>query len=265
MGFVLSKIAWALISPCALLFFALAAAWLWQRRRPALSRGLVGLCAVFLGVQLLCPVGSWVIAPLEHRFDRPDPAKVDGIVVLGGAVETAESIPGDLSLNDAAERITTMVALARRYPGARLVYSGGSGLARHPGPGEAGEVKPLLEAMGLPDERVIYEDRSRNTWENAIYSKQLVQPKPGETWLLVTSAWHMPRAIGCFRSAGWPVVAYPVDYLSRNLRWANFDAPRQLYTISLAEKEWIGLLAYRLMGRTDALFPAPSTTHQELQ
>lgn len=258
MSFVLSKIVWALVSPCALLALVLLLALLYHRRRPALSRGLVGLALLFIAALGLTPLAHSVIVPLELRFPQPElPAKVDGIVVLGGAIVLDDDQTGQPALNDAAERITSLVALARRYPEARLVYSGGSGLVRNQNQREADVAKPLFESMGIPPERVIYERDSRNTWENAVYSKKLADPKPGETWLLVTSAWHMPRSVGCFRKAGWTVLPYPVDYLDLRTQWAGFDTDEQLYALSTAEREWIGLLAYHLMGRTDTLFPAP--------
>jgi uncharacterized SAM-binding protein YcdF (DUF218 family) len=259
-SFVLSKIVWALVSPAALLLLALLAALWWQRRRPGLSRGLLALAAIFVGALILSPIGTRAIAPLEHRFPVPSPARVDGIIVLGGAIGSGKPIQAETPyLNDAAERITALVTLARRYPEAKLVYSGGSGLVRDQSLREADMAKPMLESMGVASGRVIYERDSRNTWENAVFSKKLAEPKPGETWLLVTSAWHMPRSVGCFRKAGWNVVPYPVDYLSWDTRWANFEPIEQLYALNAAEKEWIGLLAYHLMGRTDALFPGPKT------
>ncbi len=105
-----------------------------------------------------------------------------------------------------------------------------------------------------------FEDKSRNTWENAIFTRDLVNPKPGDTWLLVTSAWHMPRAMGIFRKAGFKVTAYPVDYLtygnSRDLHPPRL-ALDEMERLENALHEWIGLVAYRLTDKTDALFPAP--------
>jgi uncharacterized SAM-binding protein YcdF (DUF218 family) len=260
-GFVLSKIAWALLSPCTLLALALLLAFLLHRRRPALSRGLVGLSLLFIAALSLTPLAHWTIAPLERRFPPPQlPAKVDGIIVLGGAIEVEDSRPGQPALNDSAERITALVALARRYPDARLVYSGGSGLVRNQTQREADLARPLFEAMGIAPDRVIYERDSRNTWENAVDSRKLADPRPGQTWLLVTSSWHMPRSVGCFRKAGWTVLPYPVDYLDNRTQWVGFDVVEPLHALSTAEREWLGLLAYHLMGRTDALFPAPPTT-----
>ncbi len=262
MGFVLSKVLWALVSPGSILFLLLLGAFLWQRRRPGLSRGLLGLALLLFAAVALLPVTHWLAAPLEQRFPLPQlPARVDGIIVLGGAIEANPSSNAEQpGLNEAAERITSFVALARRYPQARLIYSGGSGLLRNQQAREADLAHPMLQALGIDDARILYERESRNTWENAVYSQRLAQPKAGETWVLVTSAWHMPRAVGCFGKLGWTVLPYPVDYLG-NGPWADLDAIKQFHFIGLAEKEWIGLLTYWLMGRSDALFPAPRAPH----
>jgi uncharacterized SAM-binding protein YcdF (DUF218 family) len=112
----------------------------------------------------------------------------------------------------------------------------------------------------VPRERVIAEDRSRNTVENAEFSKALAKPQPGERWLLVTSAYHMPRAIGIFREAGFDVEPYPVDWRTSG----SGDALRPFPTVGdglrrtdTAVREWVGLLVYWLMGMSSELFPAP--------
>lgn len=258
MTFLLSKLVWALLAPGALLTVALALA-LWSfRRHPRLSRGLLSLSIAFCGALLLTPIGQWTIQPLEAPFPETEPpAQVDGIIVLGGASSFDGASQREAQLNSAADRVTELVVLARRYPNAKLVYSGGSGLVKDQLHGEAQMIAPLLEAMGIPGERLILESRSRNTWENALESKTLANPQAGETWLLVTSGWHMPRAVGCFRRIGWTVVPYPVDFRGHDPEWAGFDMVKQLETMSMAEKEWIGLVSYRLLGRSDALFPAP--------
>lgn len=263
MAFVLSKILWSIVAPGSLLFLLLCAAFLWQRPRPALTRGLLGLVLLIFAVANFLPVTHWLISPLEQRFPMPrSQSRVDGIIVLGGAIgpdKTGNAEQPDL--NAAAERLTSFAALARRYPDARLIYSGGSGSVRDPDTREADLARPLLQSLGVDSSRTIYERDSRNTWENALYSKKLANPQPGEIWLLVTSAWHMPRAVGCFRKLGWNVVPYPVDYLGNHLTWADLNAVEQLGFIGLAEKEWIGLVVYRLMGRSDDLFPAPQELH----
>jgi uncharacterized SAM-binding protein YcdF (DUF218 family) len=168
----------------------------------------------------------------------------------------AHGIP---ALNGAAERMTEMMILARRHPEAKLVFTGGQGTMTQGSLTEADVARRLWTEMGLPQGRVIYEDRSRNTHENATLTRELVRPGPGETWLLVTSAQHMPRAMGVFRAAGWDPVAWPVNYTAGGSLRAAYDAPfpTRLNQFEGALREWIGLLAYRLLGRTNAAFPAP--------
>lgn len=262
-AFVISKMLWALFMPPTLLLLILLGAWIWHRRRPRLSRALVGLGVLFLAVLALCPVGRWAAVPLERRFPPPGGLEhVDGIIVLGGAIDMQgiDRIE-EAGLNDAAERMTTFVALARRYPQARLVFTGGSGLVREQELREADVARQLFEAMGLDPARLTYERDSRTTWENAANSRRLIQPQPGQTWLLVTSAWQMPRAIGCFRAVGWEVVPWPTDYIGNNRQWGAFNIAEQMRTVTVVEKEWIGMLIYRLIGHSDALFPAPRAAH----
>lgn len=221
-----------------------------------LSVGVGGLLAV-----LVLPVQHWALLPLEDRFPRNlPPPHVDGIVVLGGALKafvTAER--GIPSLNEAAERMTELVALARRYPQAKLVFTGGDASILPGGMREADIARQLFTDLGVPSERVIYESEARNTYENAILVSRLVKPLPGETWLLVTSASHMPRAMGAFRRVGWSPMAWPVAYKAvQQPLVAIFTPPgEKLAELDWALHEWEGLLAYRLAGRTAALFPGP--------
>src|SRR6202035_357775 len=156
--------------------------------------------------------------PLEDRFPPWDASRgaPDGIVVLGGAIDPEfAAARGVTDLNEAAERVTEVAELARKYPAARILYSGGSGRLMFRGGAEATFAATLIETFGVPKSRLILEDQSRNTWENAIFSLPLAAPKPGERWLLVTSGYHMPRSIAAFRKAGFEVEAYPVDYRTR--------------------------------------------------
>jgi uncharacterized SAM-binding protein YcdF (DUF218 family) len=260
--FLASKLFWMALRPntLALLLAVAGLILVWRGRRFGrwpLALGLGWYVAVFV-----LPVSAMLTLPLETRFARPaaPPSPVTGIVVLGGAVEqeltAAHGIP---ALNGAAERMTEAVALALRHPEARLIFTGGSAAVVPGGPTEADTARRLFAGLGLPATRLTFEDESRNTWENAVLTHRLVQPKPGETWLLVTSASHMPRAVGCFRAAGWQPVAWPVNYTTGTTPrlWYNWPFPTRLNHAEGALREWIGLLAYRLMGRTDALFPAP--------
>jgi uncharacterized SAM-binding protein YcdF (DUF218 family) len=224
-------------------------------------RSLLWLGAGLLAACLALPVGTWAIRPLEDRFPAitTAPAQVDGIIVLGGAIDDLTSQDRQTpTLNAAANRLTSFVILANRYPAARLVFTGGSGDIEQGVTSEAPFARALLESLGLPPGRVLFEGASRTTWENAVEVGRLVQPKPGETWVLLTSAAHMPRSVGVFRAAGWHVVPWPVGYRSRDTisGWAP-SLGEKLAVLDNAGHEWQGLLAYWLQGRSDALFPAP--------
>lgn len=265
MFFPLSKIIFFAITPsnflillgllgCALLFTEFGR-----------NIGRVFACLGFLGLLLggLSPLSNWILLPLEERFPafRDDGKPITGIIVLGGGLQTTISAERDqLTLNDAGERQVALADLARRYPEARLVFSGGSGSLKEGTISEAGTVARFAGTLGVPSDRLILEDRSRNTRENAKFTAEIVPPKPGERWLLVTSAWHMPRAVGCFRQAGFSVTAYPVDYRtagSRDVYRFNTFASDGLLEFDLAVKEWVGLVVYRLTGYSDAVLPTP--------
>jgi uncharacterized SAM-binding protein YcdF (DUF218 family) len=266
--FTLSKLFWALIQPSNLLLLVLVLATLaLLRGHPRLGTALLAGVTLILVAITVLPIGTWLLIPIEDRFPQPAlPDHIDGVVMLGGAVDAGKSaIRGQIALNEAAERVTALQDLARRYPDARLVFSGGIGdLIAGPGhPARA--LEAFYPRQGLDLDRILFEDRSRNTYENAVLTRQRVQPAADERWLLVTSAYHMPRSIGVFRQAGWPVIAYPVDYRTMGTeglttvlgRLAQPNVADRLVEFDLAVKTWTGLLAYRLMGRTDALFPAP--------
>jgi uncharacterized SAM-binding protein YcdF (DUF218 family) len=140
------------------------------------------------------------------------------------------------------------------------VFSGGSGALLGDIPPEAETARRVLEALGVERERLTLEAASRNTHENAIFSARLLKPQAGQRWLLVTSATHMPRAVGCFRKAGFDVVAWPVDYRTPpRLGIASFNnsLPQGLAGLDGIVREYLGLLVYYVTGRTDALVPGP--------
>jgi uncharacterized SAM-binding protein YcdF (DUF218 family) len=265
MFFVLSKVLGFFALPSNVIAVAgLLGVVLMATRLRRLGRIMAAASLVLLAVVGILPLGNLLLLPLEERFPPWDPSRgaPDGIIVLGGSIDPEVSaIHGTAALNESAERLTEAVALTRKYPAARLVFSGGDAnlLFRHGA--EADFALALLEDLGVPRERVLLEDRSRNTVENAIFTKALVKPKPDERWLLVTSAYHMPRAIGAFRAAAFPVEAYPVDWRTRGAAGATaltfISVADGLKRTDTALREWIGLAAYRLSHRTSALFPGP--------
>lgn len=260
--FVVSKVIEVITQPGNLILFTLiASSLLLLSRRQNLGRQIVAALTVVLFLVTTLPLDLLLVAPLEDRFPQPQvPARVDGIVVLGGSVnQQVTKDRGQVSLNSAAERLTTMIELGRRHPEARLVFTGGSGSIVHPDLKEAPVVEDFLKSQGFDVARVVFEDRSRNTWENAAFTRALIDPKPDETWLLVTSAAHMPRSVGAFRAAGWRIVPYPVDYLTGARKWGvRFSLEAGLRSGCAALHEWIGMAYYRLRGWSDAFFPGPS-------
>lgn len=266
MFYLLSKIGFFLVQPSTLAAALLAIGILGSLVRPAARRwrtvSLAGLaCLVLFGFS---PLANIVILPLEQRFAKPDLAaigdKVAGIVVLGGFEEGWVSASrGELGLNEAAERLTETRRLASLLPAAKVVFTGGAGGLVLADRSAAREVGDWLAAAGVARERIVLEDVSRTTWENATLTHRLLRPRPGQSYLLVTSAHHMPRAIGVFRKAGFDVIAYPVDFRTND--WGDALRPFEnlgdgLRRLDRATKEWIGLVAYRLSGRSSALFPA---------
>jgi uncharacterized SAM-binding protein YcdF (DUF218 family) len=264
MFFVLAKILGFFAAPSnVLIVLGLLGVALMATRWRRGGRRLAVFSLVLLAIAGLSPIGNAVILPLEDRFPPWDASRGApvGIICLGGALETIVSpARGEVSLNEAAERMTAIAELARRFPEARIVFSGGSGRLIYGGTTEAELAARLFASFGIARDRILLEDKSRDTLENARFTKALVQPKAGERWLLVTSAYHMPRAVGLFRAEGFPVEAFPVDYRTRGaidmLRPFSMlgDGLRRTDT---AVREWIGLIVYRLSGRTNALFPGP--------
>lgn len=212
------------------------------------------------------PFGSLLLYPLEQRFakDLGLPEMPAGIIVLGGGVDAELShLRQNLELNSAGDRVLAMLHLSQLFPSAPVVYSGGPGDWRTQSRGDADALgnSPLVNA--LLEERLIVEKQSRNTHENALEAKKVVPVWAAASdapWVLVTSAWHMPRAVGAFRAEGWNVHPYPVDYRSGRrfetglLRWS-----KNLEDLKLAIKEWAGLVIYHKLGWSDSTFPSLET------
>ncbi|MDP3895850.1 MAG: YdcF family protein [Mesorhizobium sp.] len=264
MFFTLAKIFWALAQPLSLIGLLLAVsvlAALLSRRRLAISASLAALLLVVLAGWTT--TGALLLQPLEDRFARPAvmPGQVGGIIVLGGGFEGAiNRVRGGYELNSGGDRYVEAAILARRFPQARVVVTGGSGALLLDGEGDGDTAPRLLTALGVEPARLVMEGRSRNTFENAVYSKEMLHPQPGQTWLLVTSAFHMPRSIGLFRKAGFDVVPWPVDYRTAGDERPGFarDNPLDsLQNLTVAMREWIGLFAYWATGRIDSPLPQP--------
>jgi uncharacterized SAM-binding protein YcdF (DUF218 family) len=264
MFFVLSKILGFIAVPSNLLvMIGIAGIALLPTRFSAVGRRLLIASVLLVAALGVLPIGRALTVPLESRFPQWDSGSGEptGIIVLGGAISLDLShARQQVALNDAGERVTAAVELAYKYPNTRFVFSGGNG-ALIPGRlREADFALRVLENLGVQSNRIMLERESRNTAENAIFSKRLIAPNPGERWLLVTSAMHMPRAMGAFRRAGFAVEAYPVDY--RSAGWADvWTVPGSLMEgiarTDIAVHEWLGLFIYWITGQISVPLPGP--------
>lgn len=232
-------------------------------RWASLGRKILIASAVLLAICGFSPLGNWLMYPLEQRFPPWDATRgaPDGIVVLGGSIDPELSAAHGVAVVSAgADRVIAAAALARRYPNARVIYTGGSANLISGDAREADYAAALFESLGISKVRLTMERRARNTQENAEFSSAMASPKAGERWLLVTSAYHMPRAVGVFRNAGFAVEPYPVDWRAGgaadllSLRYFSIDG---LASVDVSIREWIGLVAYRLSGKTSEFLPGP--------
>lgn len=254
--YVASKLLSFVTEPLVWVFVPLALGLLLQLRRWHTS-GQV-LCGAALGLLLFF---GWnglpdnLVRHLEAQYPTvPEDASLErytGIVVLGGAMAHSSlwEAHGQMALNEHAERMTVAVALMRRHPHLKMVFTGGNSDLRGRGWTEVRRARIFFDAMGVDPARIQYEDQSRNTAENASLTARLPGLDPKAPWLLLTSANHMPRSMGVFRKAGWNVVAYPVDYRSiQHPDWLAFSLRAGVAAWRIVLHENLGYWVYRWQG-----------------
>jgi uncharacterized SAM-binding protein YcdF (DUF218 family) len=266
MLFVLSKIFYFFAAPAnfSIVLLMVGTALLLWSQRIVFAKWFVGIGLSGLLIFGFSPLSSLMLAALEDRF--PQPASVQtgeyaGIILLGGFENArVSSYRETLTLRESAERLTETVRLAHRLPDAKVIFTGGAATIFRDIDSVGNAVGQYLRDVGIAPARSVLETRSRNTRENAVFTRDMLEPRHGDRYLLVTSAFHMPRAIGVFRKAGFDVTAWPVDY--RTAGGSELVLPYRkptegLNNANLAVKEYIGLLAYWLAGWTPAVFPEP--------
>lgn len=259
--FVISKLAWAVLSPFMVLNLLLVFGTLFLLfgyRKIALRFLLPAL--LFSLSLMIFPIGDWLIHPLESRISKPEqlPDNIDGIIVLGGGEDIKTTISWQQpQVGQASDRYFGAAFLAKQYPESPIIFTGGSNLLRF----DAGETPAelsheLLTMVGIDEQRLIIESQSRNTYENFQRLKTLI-PKRNGQYLLVTSAYHMPRSVGIAEKQGIKVLPYPVDYRSQTgeSRQLDFAVFEQLEKLEPAWREWVGLTAYFITGKTSQWFP----------
>lgn len=261
MFFVLSKLLAIFLNPFAhpyILLVLAGVARLMKRRR--LVRTCLASAIILPLAYGFLPVSEAPLRYLENRYPVPDLAdrQIDGIVVLGGhtgsgLVSAERNQPQQ---GPAADRLTQGLALLQRHPDAMLILSGRSGQLVHQGWTEDEVTRRLIESLGVSHINIIYENVSQNTFQNAVESLKRAVPQPGSNWVLVTSAAHMPRAMGAFAAAGWgPVIAYPADFQTTPAITGLFSMQRGFSALQNWLHEGVGLAAYWLTGRSDHLLP----------
>jgi uncharacterized SAM-binding protein YcdF (DUF218 family) len=262
--FVVSKLFWNMVQPLSLVFLLGGLSLvLIGFRVLRMAAAALSLALLILFLTLYTTLGSVLLQTLEARFPRPasDPAQLSCMIVLGGAFETeVTTTRRGMDLNQAADRFVEALRLAIRYPQAKILVSGGDGSLSGAYEGDAAASIRFFEAFGIPRDRLIVETTSRNTDENAQNSRELLASSGLGQCLLITSAFHMPRSVGLFRKAGVDVAPWPVDYRTAgNLSFAlDFTQPTlNAQQMSTAVREWVGLAAYRALGRIDEIYPAP--------
>jgi uncharacterized SAM-binding protein YcdF (DUF218 family) len=265
--FLLSKIGWLIAAPSNLVAVVLVigpALWRWKRTAKFGRVTAVSAAGVFLTIVIL-PLGDWMIGGLERRFPPFEACKanagqpVAGILLLGGAVGV-RTVSGRIEedLGSSADRIWLAAELAGKFLDAPVLISGGQVFPREGARSEAEATADLLRDLGVARERIIVETTSRTTAENAAYASQMTDREG--YWLLVTSAFHMPRSMGAFRKAGVRVIAAPTDWMvDDDAPLLTLNAVDRLGRFDLAVREYLGLLAYRLTGRTATLIPGPGS------
>lgn len=258
MFFIFSKIFWFFINPANIILIILILGWVFLWKKPRLGKRLIGVAILLMFIFSQKFISEVFLKILENRFDRPTITQpVDGIIVLAGMVNINRSREGLIELNSNVERIIEGIALAHKHPEAILYLSGGSGSLMNQKLKEADYLKILAERLGVPSRRIIIERNSRNTYESANAMAKLLKDKTGGKWILVTSAFHMPRAFGAFKKAGLNPIPYPVDYKTTlESKAFSIRLPKVgVGSFNLVLHEWLGLLSYWISGYTNELFP----------
>lgn len=247
-----------LVDPFAWVFLIIVASLvLYHHKRQRLALAMLGATAVAMFALMTMPLDQLLIRPLENRYPRPPlPTHVDGIVVLSGGLGDPSIVTSRdaLSRNRTTDRLIAARDVATRFPNAQLVFSGVTPGAAIRQAQERAAIWKLVDLLGIKRSRVVFEDKSTNTFESLVYCRRLLHPKKGETWLLVTSAVHMSRSMAVARHLGWEMIPWPSDYLTTpNVEgMLRIEDPAEiLLGIDAALHEWVGLIVYRMHGWTD--------------
>ena len=260
MSFYISKIFWLIFNPFNIfIFISLFSVFLYfiNKRRFSLFIFLINF--IFVSLISFFPVGSFLIYNIEKEYHENTkiPEKLDGILILGGATNPLLFKEyNQISLNGAAERLVESAMMIKKFQKIKVIFSSGSGIVNRPDLSHSKVAKSFYKKMGVEINKIIFEDNSRNTYENIIFSKKIAKPKTNENWLLITSAYHMKRALLIADKNNWKLTPYAVDFKNlKNFRFTpNLKLLTNLNLFQLGFHEWSGLISYYIMGRTNKIF-----------
>ena len=260
MSFYLSKILWLILNPFnifILINFLIIILYVLSFRRLSITIFVINL--LFLIIISILPIGNYLIYQIEKEYhsNTEIPENIDGILILGGATDALMFKEyGQISLNGSAERLVESVDIIRKHQNAKVIFSGGSGVLNRPDLGHSDVAKFFYKKMGLNTNRIIFENNSRNTFENILFSKKIITPKKNEKWLLITSASHMKRAQLVAEKNNWNLIPYAVDFKNlKNFKFTfNLNLLSNINYFQQGSHEWLGLVSYYLMGRTSKIF-----------
>ena len=260
MSFYLSKILWVIFNPFNLfIFFIFFSSFLSFFLKNFYYKFIVIFNIFFFLIIAVLPTGEYMIYKLEKRFhsDFIPLTSIDGVLILSGATEpflTKEY--NQIHLNGAIERLTESIGLIKKFPNAKIIFSGGSGSLYHQELKHADVAKKFFLQQNIKIDNIIFENKSKNTYENILFSKKIAEPKLNDNWILITSAFHMTRAINIAENLEWKVIPYPVDFnVPKKISWKpKFNFLNNINLLQLASHEWLGLVSYYIMGRTNKIY-----------
>ena len=260
MSFYLSKIIWLVLSPfnVFILFTILTIIlYLINFRKSSIVIFLTN--SLYLIIISFMPIGDYLIHKIEKEYHAKFkiPEKLDGILILGGATNPSLYKEfNQISVNGSAERLIESVNLIKKFKNSKVIFSGGSGVINRPDLGHSQVAKLFYKKMGVLDNRIIYENNSRNTYENILFSKKIGKPKINDNWLLITSASHMKRALLIASKNNWEFIPYAVDFktMKKFKFLPNLNLLANINSFQYGSHEWLGLISYYLMNRTNKIF-----------
>ena len=260
MSFYLSKILWLVLNPFNIfILFTIVTIFLYLISFKKTSITIFFINSLYLFIISVLPIGNYLIYKIEKDYHSQSsiPDRLDGILILGGATNPSMYKEfNEISVNGSAERLIESVSLIKKFNKSKVVFSGGSAIINRPDLGHSQVAKSFYKKMGLDESRIIFEDNSRNTYENILFSKNIAKPKKNENWLLITSASHMKRATLIGYKHNWEFIPYAVDFKTKKIfKFApSFNLLSNINSLQYGSHEWIGLISYYLMNRTDKIF-----------